>query len=226
MDSALASLERHPLYDHLYDVESIRVFMENHVFSVWLFMCLLENLVLHSSGDGGMWLPPHNHRLLRVLRSIMIEEETDSMDGNHFTSHLEMYIGGMEEIGASVADIRKTLSQVETRGFIDDVFVRGLSVLNTTKEYITSHLSILSPDTPFLSIFSYFTYGRELIIPGMFQRILDNLGNSSLIYPTFTQYLERHVDLDQIHLWDGIYDEILTVSDHCPVSSYHQGNTL
>lgn len=34
-----------PLYLQLNGVENLRVFMENHVFSVWTFMILLQDII-------------------------------------------------------------------------------------------------------------------------------------------------------------------------------------
>jgi hypothetical protein len=152
-------------------------------------------------------------------------------------SHLDIYIKGMDEIGASTADIRQTLSVLD-HGVLNHSFVRSLStVSNNTKDYISSHLTLLSPSTPFSSLYSYFTYGRELLIPHMFQKILDHVSPHRALYPTFVHYLERHVELDvvhgallqqafpekddayielaytdRLHLWDGIHDDIVASS--------------
>jgi hypothetical protein len=223
-------LIEHPLYNEMTSLGSIRLFMENHVFSVWLFMCLLESLIKRlKPHPSNLYLPSPNPTILRVLNLIRMDEETDIINDT-IMSHLDMYITGMKEINASISEIQKTLNHITHTGTISTDFVAGLSILDNTKLYIISHLQILSDDTPFQSIYSYFTYGREMIIPDMFRRILCNIGEYSSI---FRIYLERHIHLDEIHgpslhsvypnknetsidlayrdriqLWDGIYNEI------------------
>ena len=39
------SLLNHPLYEQLIDVDSLRIFMEHHVWAVYDFMCMAKRLV-------------------------------------------------------------------------------------------------------------------------------------------------------------------------------------
>jgi hypothetical protein len=206
--------------------------MENHVFSVWLFMCLLQSLVYRLTGSV-LWHSPADYNILKVLRSIMFEEEMDTLSDVRLISHLDMYIRGMEEVGASTVDIMTTLERVRNEQTLDTDFIQNLTIENNTKDYIMSHLDILSNKTSFSSIYNYFTYGREVIIPGMFQKILNSVQNLTSSCPTFIEYLERHIELDvshaqelqsalpfrdelfieralvdRTHLWNGIYEKI------------------
>jgi len=223
----------HPLYNALGNISSIQIFMENHVFSVWLFMCLLQSLVYRLTGSI-LWNSPHDYNILKVLRSIMFEEEMDTISDASLISHLDMYIRGMEEVGASTVDIMNTLERVRNQQTIDTDFIQNLTIEDNTKDYIMSHLDILSNKTSFSSMYSYFTYGREVIIPGMFQKILNSVQNLTSSCPIFIEYLERHIELDvshaqelqavfpfrdelfieralvdRTHLWDGIYEKIV-----------------
>lgn len=239
---ASIALLSHPLYSVVDDISSIRIFMENHVFSVWLFMCLLDTLIHRCTGSV-FWRPPSDYTILHVLRDIMYEEELDVFydtrtNTTTHMSHLDVYIRGMDEIGASTADIKRTLSVLGHDGGLNQSFVRSLSsISDNTKDYIFSHLALISPSTPFSSLYSYFTYGRELLIPHMFQKILDHVSPHRALYPTFIHYLERHVELDvvhgallqnafpekddayiqlaysdRLHLWDGIHNDIVSSS--------------
>ena len=38
------SIEQHPCYNEINDLEAVRLFMEQHVFAVWDFMSLLKAL--------------------------------------------------------------------------------------------------------------------------------------------------------------------------------------
>ena len=38
------SIEQHPIYNEINDIDAVRLFMEQHVFAVWDFMSLLKAL--------------------------------------------------------------------------------------------------------------------------------------------------------------------------------------
>jgi len=165
--------------------------------------------------------------LLRGLREVWLDEETDIIDGR-VVSHLGLYMEGMEEAGASVAGIRSVLDGIMT---FDDM-------LPSTRSFVDRHVGLLDRTMYSLDdVLTYFLYGRELIIPRMFQEIRSRLSGVS---PIFISYLERHIDVDISHgnkllalfrganetmiemalgdrvmLWDGIYDAILKRNNTC-----------
>lgn len=165
--------------------------------------------------------------LLRGLREVWLDEETDIIDGR-VVSHLGLYMEGMEEAGASVAGIRSVLDGIMT---FDDM-------LPSTRSFVDRNVGLLDRTMYSLDdVLTYFLYGRELIIPRMFQEIRSRLSGVS---PIFISYLERHIDVDISHgnkllalfrganetmiemalgdrvmLWDGIYDAILKRNNTC-----------
>ncbi len=79
-------LLRHPLYEHLTNLDSLRFFMEHHVFAVWDFMSLLKAMQSHFCGTTIPWTPPGNVLVARMIHEIVLEEETDSVGQGGYAS--------------------------------------------------------------------------------------------------------------------------------------------
>ena len=52
------SLLNHPLYEQLIDVDSLRIFMEHHVWAVYDFMCMAKRLQSAFTTTSFPWKPP------------------------------------------------------------------------------------------------------------------------------------------------------------------------
>lgn len=166
-------------------------FMENHVFAVWDFQCLVKTIkVLSTSENPKIWIPPKiSYNSLRLINEIILEEETDILPDGNYASHLEMYIQAMKEVGANTTTIESFLQ----RASIPYLDVDLTPLPAPAKEFVAHTLSVIGTRKLHI-ILSAFTYGRELIIPEMFTTILDNL---QLEAPMFRYYLNRHIHLDK-----------------------------
>ena len=101
-------LERHPIYESLRNVEDLRVFMAHHVYSVWDFMSLVKFLQYSVAPACWPWQPGADPSVQRFINELVLEEETDEAGPDHpgeFSSHFQLYLGAMREIGAD-ADTR------------------------------------------------------------------------------------------------------------------------
>lgn len=159
--------------------------MESHVYAVWDFMCLLKSIRSLASKEQSVtiWSPPDNlsYNALRLINEIYVCEETDILPDGNYASHLEIYLRAMKEIGADTTTFERfletkdiTLIPQPARAFVE----------NTMELIATRKLHV---------IVSGFTHGRELIIPTMFTKILDDL---NLEAPLFRYYLTRHIEVD------------------------------
>ena len=170
------------------NIIELRRFMEKHIYVVWDFMCLLQNLkrLAYPNVSSSLWVPPSiSYESMRMLNEIILSEETDNtQDGKNFISHLDLYLQAMEEIGA---DTKNFKSFLESKNFTIIPEPVNEFVKNTFDIIHTNKIHMLA---------SSFAYGREIIIPDMFMKIHVLLDNLDIEAPLFRYYLSRHIELD------------------------------
>lgn len=180
-----AELRCHPMYQNLVSLNSIRVFMKYHVFAVWDFMSLLKALQREVTCVNIPWaVSKYSPEIVRLINEIVLGEESDVDKEGNPTSHFALYIKAMEEVGADTSLILK---------FVDDLSVESLPV--EIREMLEYHLS-LAKNGKAHEVASSFFYGREKLIPEMFQSIVNVLKTSDLDCPSLIYYLERHIEVD------------------------------
>ncbi|MFN5378295.1 MAG: DUF3050 domain-containing protein [Ignavibacteria bacterium] len=191
-------LESHRLYSLMTSTQNIARFMEYHVWAVWDFMSLLKALQKHLTCTAIPWVPVGDAETRFLINEIVVGEESDVNRHGARTSHFEMYLEAMREVGASTTAIT---------AFIDHV-VRGVPVADAmqlvgtpkaAQDFVLGTMDVIAGGKPH-EIASVFTFGREEIIPTMFLGILDTLErNEGARYDDLRYYLERHVEVDGGH---------------------------
>jgi hypothetical protein len=183
----------HAVYGQLDDLRSAQVFMQHHVFAVWDFMSLLKSLQRDLTCVEVPWVPAGPASSRRLINDIVLVEESDEL-GDGFTSHFELYLDGMSQAGADRTAID---------GFIE-LLRNGTGVLTALKE-----AGVPEPSAEFTTMTwqfietapvhcqaAAFAFGREDLIPDMFDKVVAvnrALGNR---LGTFVDYLERHIQVD------------------------------
>ena len=190
-------LLNHKLYTEIKSIEDLQIFTSNHIFAVWDFMSLLKALQNNLTCTKVPWIPNKNSETAYLINEIVLAEETDiSQDGKR-KSHYELYLDAMIDIGVKVENIEKNIMLLSSSDSIENS-IEKLDIHPKIKEFLKFTFSIIDEGKPH-KIAAIFTFGRENLIPNMFNEILHEFQNnftekdiSKLIY-----YFERHIELDE-----------------------------
>jgi hypothetical protein len=184
---------RHALYSRLDDLNAVLTFMEHHAFAVWDFMSLLKSLQRSLTCVQVPWVPTGPTGSRRLINDIVLVEESDEL-GTGFTSHFELYLDGMSQAGAN---------RMKIDGFIE-LMRQGMPVLTALKkahvpqpsaEFTTLTWQFVET-APIHCQAAAFAFGREDLIPDMFDKVVAvNKGQGNRL-TTFIDYLERHIQVD------------------------------
>jgi hypothetical protein len=184
----------HPVFSEIRNIESLRTFMETHVFAVWDFMSLLKRLQRDVTCIEVPWLPPRNRQAAQLINQIVLGEETDTGPNGEPVSHLELYLGAMREVGADTARFELFRTALAGGATLAAAFDRA-AVPPFIREFTGRTLHIAS-SAPLLVVMADFFYGREDVIPHMFSNLLEKWRIDADQAPSFVYYLKRHIELD------------------------------
>lgn len=189
------ALLRHPLYESLDRPAALRTFMQYHVFAVWDFMSLLKSLQQRLCCVTVPWLPLFSTAGSRMINEIVLGEETDSDGRGGYCSHFELYRYAMLQFGADTTQIDALITQLRASAPVSQALVT-VGVPEPVRQFVDHTFAIIQQGD-LCRIASAFTFGREDLLPGVFQRIVDELGRQSAGgLSDFQFYLQRHVELD------------------------------
>lgn len=196
LDDLRLSLLQHPIYTQVNSIERLKLFMEDHVFAVWDFMSLLKRLQNDITCTGVPWFPVGDPHAARLINEIVIGEECDlGPDGTTPISHLELYIRAMEEIGADAAPFREFCALARNSVPISQC-LRAVGAPAHVRSFVNHTMELASRCTT-EEVLGGFLYGREDVIPEMFQNLRRGLWAShSEIPKCFDYYVIRHIELD------------------------------
>ena len=178
-------LVNHPVYLELNSLKNLRVFMAHHVFAVWDFMSLLKSLQRQITCVTVPWKPSvYSAETVRLINQIVLGEESDLDLNGDATSHFELYLRAMEEVGADTDLINKFLH-------IPDLNL----VPEGCRQFVEGNLQ-LAHTGHVVEVAAAFFFGREKLIPEMFIAIKKVLEAEKIEAPTLLYYLQRHIELD------------------------------
>jgi len=214
-----ARLSSHPLFtgDSLKTLDELHVFMEHHVYAVWDFMSLIKSLQHHVCPSTECWVPTPWTRagLARIINEIVLGEESDiDMGGHGSITHHDLYAQAMLEIGANGRNFESFIELVRSSGFDDAM--ENSHVPPASASFMRTTFSIIDSREPW-KIAGAFAFGRETLIPGMFQSILDQMQITAHDAPKFHYYLKRHIDLDGDEHGPAAIYMVETLCEHDPV---------
>ena len=188
-------LINHDLYHNINSIDTLKIFMENHIFAVWDFMSLLKSLQIHLTCVQIPWKPVNNTDAARFINEIVLEEETDKINSEQTVSHFELYIDSMKEIGAKTDKIESFIDMIDEKKNFKEVLFSS-SIDQNIKSFLSFTFNIIESNEVH-KIASAFTFGRENVIPDMFIKIVKKISKENdLRSKKFIYYLERHIELD------------------------------
>ncbi len=194
LSSLHENLVHHRVYGSLDERRTLARFMEGHVFAVWDFMSLLKTLQRRLTCTAVPWTPPANRLAARLVNEIVLGEESDEVAPGVYTSHFELYLEAMHEVGADARPVRAFVSTLADH---TDSRERGIALKKALarlpevpRSFVETTLALAEEDT--VAVAAAFLVGRERLVPAMFETMLRAVGDA----PKLRLYLERHVELD------------------------------
>ena len=194
LESLRAELLTHALYDSVATVDSLRLFMREHVFAVWDFMSLLKRLQQIVTCVEVPWLPPGDPTTCRFINEIVLGEECDEDGQGGHASHFELYLQAMDEVGSNTGPIREFVAKLR-QGVPVEQALTETAILPSTRAFVRSTLRLTLDGQPH-EVAAAFFHGREDVIPDMFSRLVVSLPQQGVRVERLVHYLKRHIELD------------------------------
>jgi hypothetical protein len=189
------ALLTHALYEEMRGPQALRIFMEHHVFAVWDFMSLLKALQQRLCCLSVPWAPAPHAVGCRLVNEIVLAEETDDDAHGGYASHFDLYRRAMTKFTADVAHFDRFL-QIIVDGTDVRKALHAADVAPSIRHFVGHTFAVIeSGDVS--AIASTFTFGREDLLPDVFQRIVDEISEEAGSgLDDFRFYLRRHIELD------------------------------
>lgn len=194
IESYQDTLAHHRVFQAIRSIDDLALFMSWHVFAVWDFMSLIKRLQSEVTCTRYPWIPPQHPLAARLINEIVRDEESDEMPGGGYLSHFEMYLHAMNEIGASTKNIEKFTTLIENGYAVDEALLKA-SAPTAVRTFVNHTMDIVQNGNVYQVLGNFF-YGREHVIPQMFQGLLQDWNINTEEAPMFVYYLKRHIELD------------------------------
>lgn len=189
-----ASLVEHELYRRIEDAASLRTFMEHHVFAVWDFMSLLKGLQKQLTCVEIPWRPARDCSAARLVNEIVLGEESDEDGEGSFASHYELYLRAMKEAGANTASIEQFVERIDEGAGLETALAEAKAP-EAAAAFVEATFRTIEQGS-LCCLASAFTFGREDLLPSVFQKIAEEADAASGGFSKFRYYLDRHIQLD------------------------------
>jgi Protein of unknown function (DUF3050) len=193
VDAARQQVTAHPIYHHLTTLAAVNTFMEHHVFAVWDFMSLLKSLQRSLTCVGVPWLPDGPATSRRLINEIVLVEESDEL-GSGYISHFELYVEGMRRSGADTGVVDRFLELLREGDTVPGALLRA-GVPAPSAEFVTATWGFIT-QAPVHCQAAAFAFGREDLIPDMFDKVIQVRDQHGDRLDTFCDYLARHIEVD------------------------------
>ena len=169
-------LVKHPLYNQLQTLKQIKLFTYYHVFAVWDFMSLLKSLQQNLTCTTTPWMPVGTANTRYLINEIVLGEESDIDEFGNRTSHFELYLKAMQQLGSDTTVIEQLLAYI-ANGVDVITAMNKLNMPEAIKEFVGFTFDIIQTQPVHVQA-AVFTFGREDLIPDMFIGLVSDLSAS------------------------------------------------
>jgi hypothetical protein len=192
------ALLAHKVYSQIKDFEGIQYFAKYHVFAVWDFMSLLKSLQIGLTCVSLPWIPVGSANTRFLINEIVCGEESDVDEQGNRTSHFELYLSAMRQMGADTSKMDQILALLQSGRPINDC-IEAVDLPIQVKHFLQYTFEI-AMHAPLHVKAAVFTFGREDLIPDMFTQILHKIyAEHPDKVSIFKYYIERHIEVDGGH---------------------------
>ena len=195
VEDLVKRLAGHPLYARINGEQPLRYFMASHVYCVWDFQFLLKALQRMLTCVEVPWLPTPDPEARRLINEIVLDEESDEMPSGGYLSHFELYLSAMDQCQADTRPIRRLLAALRGGEALEKALARA-PLPPGVGDFVANTVRIVRGGEVH-RIAAAFTYGREDVIPGMFEQLVRRLADQEHNrWSVFLYYLARHIEHD------------------------------
>ncbi|MHA7944072.1 DUF3050 domain-containing protein [Formosa sp. 3Alg 14/1] len=199
IESELSQLQHeirnHKLYNVLQTTEDVKLFMEHHVYTTWDFMSLVKTLQLQYTSFKLPWVPNKNPEIFKFINEIVAAEESDVNELGQTKSHFEMYLDGMEQIGANTTLITTFTELIENKIPVSKA-AKLVYIPDFIKDFIEFTFNIIAKEKPHVMA-AVFIFGREDINSEKVLNIVSNIETEDNPCTKLTFLLNRYLYLKQ-----------------------------
>ncbi len=189
-----ARLIAHPVYRVIQNPETLRTFMESHVYAVWDFMSLLKSLQKSLTCLDIPWIPRGSATTRFLVNEIVVGEESDVDEEGRRTSHFELYLRAMEQAGANTAGIRGLIRDLVAGRSLREA-IAGQVSRPSVRDFLDFTFDTIASGEVH-RVAAVFTFGLEDLIADMFGKIVADFPED---FGIFRYYLKRHIEVDGDH---------------------------
>jgi hypothetical protein len=189
-----ATLLEHPLYRRIDGAAALRTFMEHHVFAVWDFMSLLKGLQKQLTCVEIPWRPAHDGSAARLVNEIVLGEESDDDGEGGYASHYGLYLRAMKDAGANTDSIETFVARIDEGAGLETALEEAKTPA-AAAAFVEETFHTLEQGS-LCSLAAAFTFGREDLLPSVFEKIVEQANATTGGFGRFQYYLNRHIQLD------------------------------
>ncbi len=188
----------HKVYSAISSPDELKIFMQYHVYAVWDFMSLLKSLQNQLTCTSVPWFPSGDADSRYLINEIVVGEESDVDSNGNRTSHFELYLKAMEQIGCDIESMNRFVETLKITGNFPEAYAAADTPFMAQK-FVDFTFDVIGSNKAYLQA-AIFTFGREDLIPGMFLSMVNDLNrNFPESISQIKYYLERHIEVDGDH---------------------------